>query len=216
MPLSRGTRRADFRHCSSRSSAAILFTNNLLRKPAQIRRISTGYRSIGDASLSFSLSPSLSPLPPSLLPPPRQNHGANPPGHAACRPEHRFDVIQTANPLALGDCHRKYSIAKHVSKRGALTFKTKTLTALRAVAGDECEVKEATSRREPADGNDRRDLAGPLVIKYMLCVYICIGPWPVVGCCRGGGKSKQQKTERLPSFWILRLIFVQLGHDRGG
>ena len=122
-------------------------------------------------------------------------------------------MIHTADLLALGDCHRKYSIAKHVSKRGALTFKTKTLTALRAVAGDECEVKEATSCCEPADGNDRRDLAGPLVIKYISCVYICIGPWPVVGCCRGGGKSKQQKTDRLPSFWIFLRTIVQFGHD---
>ena len=74
-----------------------------------------------------------------------------------------FDMIETADLLALGDCHRKYSIAKHVSKRGALTFKTKTLTALRAVAGDECEVKEATSWCEPADGNHRTDPPGPLV-----------------------------------------------------
>ena len=111
-----------------------------------------------------------------------------------------FDMIETADLLALGDCHRKCSIAKDVSKRGALTFKTKTLAALRAVAGDECEVKEATSCCEPTNGNDRRDLAGPLVIKYIACVYLCKGPWPVVGCCRGGGKSKQPQTRPTSEF----------------
>ena len=88
--------------------------------------------------------------------------------------------------LALVDCHRKYSIARHVSKRGTITFKTKTLTARGAVAADECEVKETRSRNEPADQNPRAVAVSTLVIKYILCVYLCNGPWPVVGCCRGG------------------------------
>ena len=112
-----------------------------------------------------------------------------------------FDMIETADILALGDCHRKYSIAKHASKRGALTFKTKTLTALRAVAGDECEVKETRSRDEPADQNPRAVDVSTLVIKYISCVYLCNGPWPVVGCCRGG-ESPQQPQNRPTSEFL--------------
>ena len=132
-----------------------------------------------------------------------------------CRPEHRFDMIQTADLLALGDCHRKRSIAKHASKRGALTFKTKTLTALRAVAGDECEVKEAMSCCEPADGNDRRDLAGPLEIKYVSCVYKDNGPWPVVAAVVAGESPSNPQTPTSEFLDFPRTI-VQFGHDCGG
>ena len=96
----------------------------------------------------------------------------------------------------------EYSIARHVSKCGTLTFETKTLTALRAVAGEQCEVKEATSGCEPADGNDRGDLPGPLVIKYVSLRKVNNGPWPVVADNLWWGKSKQQNTDRLPIFGI--------------
>ena len=97
-------------------------------------------------------------------------------------------MIQTPDLLFLADCHRKYSIGKHTSKRGAFTFKTKTLAALRAVAADECEVKEARSRDEPADQNSRAVDLGMLEMKKGTCVYKGNGPWPVVAAVVAGGK----------------------------
>ena len=98
------------------------------------------------------------------------------------------------------DCHRKYSIARHVSKHRTLTFKTQTLAALWAVVGDECEMKERRSCDEPADQNPQAVDVSMLVIKYILCVYLCNGPWPVMGCCHGGGRSKQPQTRPTSEF----------------
>ena len=125
-------------------------------------------------------------------------------------------MIQTADLLALGDCPRKYSIAKHVSKRGALTFKTKTLAALRAVAADECEVKETRSPDEPADQNPRAVDPSTLVIKYKDNVYKDNGPWPVVAAVVAGESPSNPKTDRLPGFWTFHRTIVQLGHECGG
>ena len=57
-----------------------------------------------------------------------------------------------------------------------LTFETKTLAALQAVTGEQCEVKEATSGCEPTDGNDHGDLLGLLVIKYVSLRKVNNGP----------------------------------------
>ena len=100
---------------------------------------------------------------------------------------------------------------RHVSKHRTLTFKTQTLAALRAVVGDECKMKETRSRDEPADQNPRVVDMSTLVIKCILRVYLCNGPWPIVGCCRGGGKSKQPQTRPTSEFWIFRQVCLQYG-----
>ena len=96
-------------------------------------------------------------------------------------------------------------------QRGTLTFKTQTLAALRAVAGDKCEVKDARSRDEPASQINHVVAVSMLVIKYVSCVHKGNGPWPVVVAVVAGESPSNPETDRLPNLWIFSRKNVQFG-----
>ena len=91
-------------------------------------------------------------------------------------------------------------------------LQTQTLTALRAVAGDECEVEDTRSRDEPASQIDRTVEVSSLVYIYVSVQMRNNGPWSVVVAMAGESPSNP-KTDRLPSFWIRSITIVRFGHD---